>query len=137
MVVYCNKTAESIQGKNLLNTKSTEIHEEDDSVLVTTVVLAVAAVHADLLVILLQGSHVLPGLRELSLLHALPDIPVDEGSLTNILLSIVERESKGKYLPWHTSGRTCGPAWPRPRQWRWCWRACRRPSGPWRDLRQG
>ena len=81
MVVYCNKTAESIQGKNLLNTKSTEIHEEDDSVLVTTVVLAVAAVHADLLVVLLEGSHVLPGLRELSLLHALPDVPVDEGSL--------------------------------------------------------
>ena len=29
-----------------------------------------------LFVVLLQGSHVLPGLAELSLLHALPNIPV-------------------------------------------------------------
>ena len=54
---------------------------EDFSVFISTIVLAVSAVHADLLVVLLQGSHVLPGLGELSLLHALPDVPVDEGSL--------------------------------------------------------
>ena len=50
-------------------------------VFVSTIILTVSAVHANLLVVLLQGSHVLPGLRELSLLHALPDIPVDESSL--------------------------------------------------------
>merc|ERR1719197_1662226 len=38
-------------------------------------------VESDLLVVLLESSEVLPGLGELSLLHALPDVPVDEGPL--------------------------------------------------------
>ena len=50
-------------------------------IFIPDIVLAVSAVHPDLLVVLLQGGHVLPGLGELSLLHALPDVPVDEGSL--------------------------------------------------------
>merc|ERR1712155_431685 len=44
-------------------------------------VICLHGVQSDLLVILLQSGHVLPGLGELSLLHALPDVPVDEGSL--------------------------------------------------------
>merc|ERR1712091_768336 len=35
----------------------------------------------DLLVVLLEGRQVLTGLRELALLHALPDIPVNECTL--------------------------------------------------------
>merc|ERR1719220_1976600 len=47
----------------------------------STLSLGLKAVHADLFVVLLKSSHVLPGLRELSLLHALSDVPVDEGTL--------------------------------------------------------
>merc|ERR1719408_639798 len=36
---------------------------------------------ADLLVVLLEGRKVLTGLGELTLLHALADVPVDEGAL--------------------------------------------------------
>merc|ERR1711939_649389 len=36
---------------------------------------------SDLLVVLLQGRKVLTGLGELALLHALTDVPVDEGTL--------------------------------------------------------
>ena len=77
-------------------------------IFIPDIVLAVSAVHPDLLVVLLQGGHALPGLGELSLLHALPDVPVDEGSLRNIGITSVEKERE--YLPWRTSGRTCGPA---------------------------
>merc|ERR1719443_695549 len=51
------------------------------SVLIILPLLHVSAVHADLLVVLLEGGHVLPSLRELSLLHALTHVPVDKGSL--------------------------------------------------------
>merc|ERR1712209_43462 len=51
------------------------------SVLLTILALGLHRVHADLLVIFLEGCHVLPGLGELSLLHALSNIPVNEGSL--------------------------------------------------------
>merc|ERR1711899_574502 len=47
----------------------------------STLSLGLKAVHADLLVVLLKSSHVLPGLGELSLLHAFSDVPVDEGTL--------------------------------------------------------
>ena len=43
--------------------------------------LPLKRIHANLLVVLLESSQVLPGLRELSLLHTLPDIPVDKGPL--------------------------------------------------------
>merc|ERR1719163_2220300 len=36
---------------------------------------------ADLLVVLLESSKILAGLRELALLHTLTDVPVDEGAL--------------------------------------------------------
>merc|ERR1712209_99622 len=51
------------------------------SVLLTILALGLHRVHADLLVIFLEGCHVLPGLGELSLLHALSNIPVNKGSL--------------------------------------------------------
>merc|ERR1719220_3243968 len=47
----------------------------------STFSLGLKAVHAALLVVLLKSSHILPGLRELSLLHALSNVPVDEGTL--------------------------------------------------------
>merc|ERR1719242_2343217 len=47
----------------------------------STLSFGLKAVHADLLVVLLKSSHVLSGLGELSLLHALSDVPVDEGTL--------------------------------------------------------
>ena len=42
---------------------------------------ALDGVDADLFVVLLQGSEILTGLGELSLLHALSDVPVHEGTL--------------------------------------------------------
>ena len=44
-------------------------------------VIRLSRIQSDLFIILLQGSDVLPGLSELSLLHAFPDVPVDEGPL--------------------------------------------------------
>ena len=41
----------------------------------------VIVVHGQLLVILLQGREVVPGLGKLPLLHALTHVPVDEGPL--------------------------------------------------------
>mmetsp|Transcript_12949 Transcript_12949/g.27497 ORF Transcript_12949/g.27497 Transcript_12949/m.27497 type:complete len:273 (-) Transcript_12949:506-1324(-) len=43
--------------------------------------LALGGLGADLLVVLLEGGQVLTGLGELALLHALADVPVDEGAL--------------------------------------------------------
>merc|ERR1719322_559675 len=43
--------------------------------------LPLKRIHANLLVVLLECSQVLPGLRELSLLHTLSNIPVNKGSL--------------------------------------------------------
>merc|ERR1719309_1780041 len=50
-------------------------------IFLSDVILSLQGVNADFFVILLKGSHVLPGLRELSFLHAFPDIPVDESPL--------------------------------------------------------
>merc|ERR1740139_1951496 len=43
--------------------------------------LSLGGLDADLLVILLKGGEILTGLGEFSLLHALSDVPMDEGSL--------------------------------------------------------
>merc|ERR1712203_389597 len=43
--------------------------------------LGIPRVHSNFFVILLQGSHVLPGLGELSLLHSLSHVPVNKSSL--------------------------------------------------------
>merc|ERR1712071_538033 len=49
--------------------------------IVLALLSSLSRVKADLLVILLESSKVLPCLRELALLHALSDIPVHEGTL--------------------------------------------------------
>merc|ERR1712027_28638 len=55
---------------------------EDELVFITLAVISsLSRVKADLLVILLKGSKVFPGLRELTLLHTLSNVPVDEGPL--------------------------------------------------------
>ena len=59
-------------------------HSKKDTsklVLQTLVSLLLHAVAGNLLVILLQGSQILTGLGELTLLHALTDVPVDERTL--------------------------------------------------------
>merc|ERR1711881_43476 len=43
--------------------------------------LALSGLSADLLVILLEGSQILTSLGELTLLHTLTDVPMDEGTL--------------------------------------------------------
>merc|ERR1711959_713035 len=43
--------------------------------------LALGGLDPHLLIVLLQGSQVLAGLRELTLLHTLADVPVNEGAL--------------------------------------------------------
>ena len=59
-------------------------HSESNIELLVSIVIIIVlliVVTADLLVVQLQGGEVLPGLRELSLLHALPHIPEYEGPL--------------------------------------------------------
>merc|ERR1719251_189929 len=51
------------------------------SLIFISLISSIDRVESDLLVVLLESSEVLPGLGELSLLHALPDVPVDEGPL--------------------------------------------------------
>merc|ERR1712213_240137 len=55
---------------------------EDELVFITLAVISsLSRVKANLLVILLESSKVFPGLRELTLLHTLSNVPVDEGPL--------------------------------------------------------
>merc|ERR550539_1563880 len=71
--------------------------EEDASslVFVSFAIVHVDRVETDLLVVLLESSEVLPGLGELSLLHALPDVPVDEGPLGVHQVELVVQPSPG------------------------------------------
>ena len=59
------------------------VSKHSSLVLLDAVLLALALgrLGADLLVVLLKGGKVLAGLGELSLLHTLADVPVDEGAL--------------------------------------------------------
>ena len=50
-------------------------------ILLSLLILSLKGVHANLLVVLLKGSKILTGLRELSLFHALSNVPVDKGTL--------------------------------------------------------
>merc|ERR1719158_723717 len=65
----------------MVKKQKVKMNNEESSVLVAISLLAVARVEANLLVVLLQGSHVLTSLGELALLHSLTDVPVDEGAL--------------------------------------------------------
>merc|ERR1719284_276040 len=64
-------------------------------IFISFVLLNISTVHANLFIVLLQSSHVLPGLRELSLLHTLSNIPVDEGSLGVHQIKLVIQSSPG------------------------------------------
>merc|ERR1712179_666318 len=64
-------------------------------VLLSILALGLKGVHADLLVVLLEGGHVLPGLRELSLLHALSDVPVNKGTLSVHEVKLVVKSGPG------------------------------------------
>merc|ERR1712219_92183 len=50
-------------------------------VLLLIFALTLSGLGADLLVVLLEGSKILTGLGELTFLHTLTDVPVDEGTL--------------------------------------------------------
>merc|ERR1719322_2266055 len=55
---------------------------EDELIFITLAVISsLSRVKADLLVILLKGSKILPGFGELTLLHTLTNVPVDKGPL--------------------------------------------------------
>uniref|UniRef100_T1DPG7 Putative secreted protein n=1 Tax=Anopheles aquasalis TaxID=42839 RepID=T1DPG7_ANOAQ len=64
-------------------------------VLLSTLTLSLAGVHADLLVVLLEGSQILTGLGELTLLHTLTDVPVHEGTLGVHQIELVIQTSPG------------------------------------------
>ena len=57
--------------------------------------LTLDGVDSDLFVVLLQGSQILTGLGELSLLHTLSDVPVDEGTLGVHQVKLVVKTSPG------------------------------------------
>merc|ERR1719322_1697416 len=55
---------------------------EDELIFITLAIISsLSRVKADLLVILLKGSKIFPGLGELTLLHSLTNVPVNEGPL--------------------------------------------------------
>merc|ERR1712162_84854 len=61
-----------------------EVNESRQGVIITPcplLSLTLGSLDSDLLVILLEGGKILSGLGELSLFHALSDIPMDESSL--------------------------------------------------------
>merc|ERR1719295_2364301 len=64
-------------------------------VFISLISFNIIGVHADLLIILLKSSHVLSGLGELSLLHTLANIPVDEGSLGVHQVKLVVKSGPG------------------------------------------
>merc|ERR1719495_1095380 len=70
--------------------------------------LSLHGVDTDLLVILLQGSQILTGLRELTLLHTLSHIPVDEGTLgvhqIKLVIQTSPRLSDGGGVAQHAHG---------------------------------
>merc|ERR1719431_1367878 len=55
----------------------------------------IVAVHSNLLIILLKSSHILSSLGKLSLLHSLPNIPMDEGSLGVHQVKLMVQSSPG------------------------------------------
>ena len=65
-------------------------------VLVALPLLTISGIEPNLLVVLLQGSHVLASLGELAFLHALADVPVDKGALgVHQIELVVQPDSSG------------------------------------------
>merc|ERR1719510_890929 len=67
-----------LEGKNVDILTILLVKKTSSLVFVSFSIVHVDRVESDLLVVLLQSSEVLPGLGELSLLHSLSDVPVDE-----------------------------------------------------------
>merc|ERR1719229_827189 len=69
---------------------------------------ALGRLGANLLVVLLEGSQVLTGLGELALLHALADVPVDEGALgvhqVELVVDAREELGDGRRVRHHSDG---------------------------------
>merc|ERR1712232_878028 len=91
------------------------IHSQDqwqsNLVLLTEVLLlafALSSLSRDFLVVLLKSSKVLTGLGELTLLHTLTDVPVDEGTLgvheVELVVNAGEDLSDGRGIGDHAHG---------------------------------
>merc|ERR1712106_1133401 len=70
--------AEIIKSKNWINLEKCG---SKDLELLSLSTLCLKRVHPNFFIIFLQSSHILPSLRELPLLHALPDIPMHKSPL--------------------------------------------------------
>merc|ERR1712156_27392 len=69
---------------------------EDELIFITLAVISsLSRVKADLLVILLKSSKILPSLGELTLLHTLSNVPVDKGPLGVHEVELVVKPSPG------------------------------------------
>merc|ERR1712190_194069 len=69
---------------------------EDELVFITLAIISsLGGVKANLLVILLESSKIFPGLGELTLLHSLSNVPVDEGPLGVHEVELVVKSGPG------------------------------------------
>lgn len=68
---------------------------EESLVLFSTLSFTFHRVHSNLFVVLLQGSQILTGFAELSLLHTLTDIPVNESTLSVHQVKLVVESGPG------------------------------------------
>ena len=73
--------------------------DEEQNPLVLALLLGVSGVGPDLLVVLLERGEILASLGELTLLHTLTDVPVNEGTLrvheVELVVEAVPRGSDG------------------------------------------
>merc|ERR1712213_175742 len=84
---------------------------EDELVFITLAVISsLGGVKANLLVILLESSKILPGLGELTLLHTLTNVPVDEGPLGVHEVELVVKPGPGLSDGGGVREHTHGPA---------------------------
>merc|ERR1712037_920852 len=69
---------------------------------------ALSGLSTDLFVVLLEGSQILAGLRELTFLHTLTDVPMDEGTLgvhqIKLVIDAGEHLSDGRGVGDHAHG---------------------------------
>ena len=63
--------------------------------ILVTLIISLCTVGSNLLIILIKGSHVLTGLRKLSFLHALTQVPVNKGTLGIHQVKLVVQASSG------------------------------------------
>merc|ERR1719244_796584 len=70
-------------------------HFRNELIFISISFLSVGRVHANLFIIFLESSHILPGFRELSFLHTLPYVPVHECPLSVHQIKLVVQSSPG------------------------------------------